>query len=133
MTSPDALITLNEAAKLIAGADANTLKRMHREGKLTVYRPGRAFVTTYADVMEAVTNRCRVAPKVRVSGSVPRVETPPASPRMNPLGLSSTELASIALDSIGASEAEKDEASNTCSTELTWVHGKGSFEASVRT
>lgn len=38
----DALITLDEAAKLIPGADANTLKRMQRKGVLRCYRPGRA-------------------------------------------------------------------------------------------
>ena len=53
-------LTLAEAAKFIPGADADTLKRMQRAGKLTCYRPGKAFLTTQADVMEALRS-CRVA------------------------------------------------------------------------
>jgi excisionase family DNA binding protein len=53
-SSDDDFITLDEAAKLIPGADADTLKRMRRRGKLTCYRPGKAFLTTRADVREAV-------------------------------------------------------------------------------
>ncbi|TFV69424.1 hypothetical protein E4K64_33370 [Bradyrhizobium frederickii] len=54
MTDDDALITLDEAAKLIPGADADTLKRMHRAGKLVCYRPGKKLLTTAANVREAV-------------------------------------------------------------------------------
>jgi hypothetical protein len=57
-------ITLDEAAKIIPGADANTLKRMHRAGKLICYRPGKKFLTTRANVIEAVKNS-RVVPKGR--------------------------------------------------------------------
>ncbi len=59
MTDDDALITLDEAAKLIPGADADTLKRMHRAGKLVCYRPGKKLLTTAANVREAV-RACRV-------------------------------------------------------------------------
>jgi hypothetical protein len=82
------LIPLDEAAKLIPGADANTLKRLARRGKLTVYRPGKAYLTTAADVREAV-EKCRVVPKIREK---------PSSETSNPLGLSPADLASIALD-----------------------------------
>lgn len=87
-------LTLSEAAKFIPGADADTLKRMARAGKLTVYRPGKAFLTTQADVMEAVTKQCRVVPKVRDSGCALPVRTAPQQH-----GSSSTALASAALDS----------------------------------
>lgn len=59
MTGDDALITLDEGAKLIPGADADTLKRMHRAGKLVCYRPGKKLLTTSANVREAV-RACRV-------------------------------------------------------------------------
>ncbi|UFW82835.1 hypothetical protein BjapCC829_22870 [Bradyrhizobium barranii] len=61
MTDDDALITLDEAAKLIPDADADTLKRMHRAGKLVCYRPGKKLLTTAANVREAV-QACRVTP-----------------------------------------------------------------------
>jgi hypothetical protein len=63
MSDESDLITLDEAAKLIPGADADTLKRMHRSGKLVCYRPGKKLLTTRANVMEAVTNQCSVTPK----------------------------------------------------------------------
>ena len=62
MTESDALITLDEAAKLVPGADADTLKRMHRAGKLVCYRPGKKLLTTAANVTEAVKVNCRVTP-----------------------------------------------------------------------
>ncbi|WP_441232667.1 hypothetical protein [Bradyrhizobium sp. 1200_D9_N1_1] len=58
----DALITLDEAAKLIPGADADTLKRMHRAGKLVCYKPGKKLLTTAANVTEAVKVNCRATP-----------------------------------------------------------------------
>lgn len=62
----DTLLTLDQAAKLIPGADADTLKRLARKGKLRCYRPGKQFLTTPADVWEAVTIKCRVhSPAVR--------------------------------------------------------------------
>ena len=57
--SDDDFITLDEAAKLIPGADRDTLKRMRRRGKLTCYRPGKSYLTTRADVREAV-KQCRM-------------------------------------------------------------------------
>ncbi|MDI3564946.1 hypothetical protein [Bradyrhizobium sp. Arg816] len=67
MTDDDVLITLDEAAKLIPGADADTLKRMHRAGKLVCYRPGKKLLTTAANVMEAVRTNYRVT-KVTPTG-----------------------------------------------------------------
>lgn len=63
MTDDDALITLDEAAKLIPGADADTLKRMHRAGKLVCYKPGKKLLTTAANVQEAVRTNYRAGPK----------------------------------------------------------------------
>jgi hypothetical protein len=85
MTTPadDALLTLDEAAKLIPGADAGTLKRRARQGKLVTYRPGKAYMTTRADVWEMV-KQCRV--------------TPTAPAKIPPIS-SSVELANAALDS----------------------------------
>lgn len=39
----DELITLDEAVKLIPGADRNTLERLHRNPFLTCHRPGNAY------------------------------------------------------------------------------------------
>jgi hypothetical protein len=88
--SPDrALMTLAEAAKLIPDADARTLKRRARQGKLVIYRPGKQFLTTRADLM-AMIEACRVkrpdAPQ-RTSPLVP-----------NGLGLTEPDLAGMALD-----------------------------------
>jgi hypothetical protein len=55
----DRLMTLTEAAKLIPGADARTLKRRIRSGQLQAYRPGKAYLTTVADVA-AMVQACRV-------------------------------------------------------------------------
>jgi excisionase family DNA binding protein len=85
------LITLDQAAALIPGADADTLKRRARQGKLTTYRPGKAYLTTRADVQEFI-RQCRVIPKVRVCGSAK-----PAPTVLQPLGSSSTEHANAAL------------------------------------
>ena len=85
----DDLITLAEAARLIPGADADTLKRMARKGTLTVYRPGKAYLTTAADVRAAV-KKSQVVPK-----QAPQ-RTSPDEP--NSLGLSSREIANLALD-----------------------------------
>jgi hypothetical protein len=89
MKAGDDLITLDEAAKLIPGADANTLKRMRRKGVLTCYRPGKAYLTTANDVREAV-KKCAVTQKVR------EPDTWDATPL--PAGLTSMELANAALD-----------------------------------
>ncbi|MGJ5177416.1 hypothetical protein ACQR16_06010 [Bradyrhizobium oligotrophicum] len=92
MTDDHALIDLDEAAKLIPGADAGTLKRMHRAGKLVCYRPGKKLLTTAANVMEAVKVNCRVAKPSRGP------ERSPAVP--NSLGLTESDLASICLEQI---------------------------------
>ncbi|MCK1402337.1 hypothetical protein IVB45_20780 [Bradyrhizobium sp. 4] len=68
MTDDDALITLDEAAKLIPGADADTLKRMHRAGKLVCYKPGKKLLTTAANVGEAVRTNYRATPLRAPSG-----------------------------------------------------------------
>lgn len=86
----NALLTLDEAAKLIPGADRDTLKRLARRGKLTVYRPGKAYMTTAADVREAVI-KCRVQPAQEWA---PR----PAPIVPNSLAPTETALANIALD-----------------------------------
>jgi hypothetical protein len=91
MEAGDDLITLDEAAKLIPGADANTLKRMRRKGVLTCYQPGKAYLTTAANVREAV-KKCEVGQKVRNPGSR---GTPPL-----PLGLTAMELSAAALDAV---------------------------------
>lgn len=65
--APAELITLDEAAKLIPGVDAATLKRRVRQGKLAAYRPGKFYMTTLADVQEFI-QACRVQPKALDSG-----------------------------------------------------------------
>src|SRR5437870_4208704 len=92
--APDQLITLDQAAKFVPGADRDALKRLHRKGILTCYKPGKQLLTTAADVQEAVKTRCRVEPKDRDYGCAK-----PAPARTPPPGLSSTELARSALDS----------------------------------
>lgn len=87
------LLTLAQAAELIPGADAGTLLRRARQGKLVTYRPGKRHMTTAADVRNMVL-QCRVVPKVRGCGSAPLVK-PMVT---HPLGSSSTDLASAALD-----------------------------------
>ena len=42
---PDEMLTLEDAAALIPRADANTLKRLIRSGKLRAYRPGKKYLT----------------------------------------------------------------------------------------
>lgn len=98
MTDSDTLMTLDEVARLIPGATPASLKRLARKGKLTCYRPGKAYLTTAADVQRAV-DSCRVGPKVQDSGSAPRAATRPARSPMSPHGTSSTALAKSALDS----------------------------------
>jgi hypothetical protein len=101
----DALITLDEAARFIPGATADTLKRRARQGKLTTYRPGKAYLTTAADVQRMVA-ACRVEQKAPGSISAPLNMTAPENSRTNQLGLSSTDLASAGLDSALASLAK---------------------------
>ena len=95
-TDDDELITLEQAAALVPGADAGTLKRRARQGRLTVYRPGKAYLTTRADVKRMV-EQCRVVTKVQNSGSVPPASTNPAESRSPQSGLSEIELSNAAL------------------------------------
>jgi hypothetical protein len=95
----DVLISLDEAAKLIPGADAGTLKRHARAGRLTVYRPGKAYVTTRGAVKRLI-QLCLVSPKVSGSGSVKPGTMKPGSSPTSLLGLSSTDLGRAALDSV---------------------------------
>lgn len=92
VSDPDALITLAEAAAFVPGADAETLKRRIRQGKLSATRPGKAYLTTLADVRNMI-EACRVTPKVRDYGCAPRVPT-----AQKPLGSSLMEHASAGLD-----------------------------------
>jgi excisionase family DNA binding protein len=85
----DALITLDEAAKLIPGASVDTLRRLQRRGLLTCYRIGKPYLTTRADVREAV-KKCAVGQKVRK----PDIQSDPPLP----LGLTSMDLSRMALD-----------------------------------
>src|SRR5262249_23089457 len=88
----DALITLAEAAQLIPGATASTLKRKARAGKLVVYRLGKSYCTTVADVQRMI-QTCRVAPKVQDCGvNLPTAIAPP-------IGSSAMVHACAALDS----------------------------------
>jgi len=88
MDADDALLTLDEAAKLIPGATADTLKRMCRKGVLTCYRPGKAYLTTANQVRDAV-KRTEARQRVR--------QTFQHAPKL-PLGLTEMELSDLALD-----------------------------------
>ena len=55
----DDLLPLDEAAKQIPGATRQTLLRKARDGKLNVYRVGKSYVTTRAD-LDAMVKACRV-------------------------------------------------------------------------
>ena len=101
MTDPDALLTLDQAAAFVPGANANTLKRCVRQGKLSATRPGKAYLTTLADVREMIA-ACRVTPKVRDCGS-PR----PARTAPEPVGSSEMDHGNAALDSALAQASAK--------------------------
>lgn len=92
------LISLVEAAKSIPGADAGTLKRKARAGKLRVYRIGKAYLTTRADIATLV-EACRVVPKGCGSGDTTLNTTRTEGSPTAPAGSTSMELASAALDS----------------------------------
>lgn len=98
---PNDLLTLDQAAAFVPGADAGTLKRRIRQGKLWATRPGKAYLTTHAGVLEMI-ERCRVTPKARACGFAPPAPTAPP-----PLGSSLMEHASAALDSALAQASAK--------------------------
>lgn len=84
---------LDELARLAfppeAGVTADTLKRRARQGKLTVYRPGKAYLSTLADVWQMM--------QVLRVGAIPSE------------GTTETELANLGLDRLlrGFAETRK--------------------------
>ena len=60
------LLSLDDAAALVPGADRNTLLRRARQGKLQVYRVGKAYCTTRADIWRMV-ETTRIMRKERLS------------------------------------------------------------------
>lgn len=89
-TDNNTFLSLDEAAKLIPGADRGSLKRLIRRGILTAYKPGKAYMTTAANVREAVI-KCRVVPAhERISRPTPTMP--------NSLGLTEMDLGNMALD-----------------------------------
>jgi hypothetical protein len=88
----ETLRSLEELARIAfpagTGITADTLKRRARQGKLVVYRPGKAYVASLAGV-RAMIDATRVQ---RV------VERPPTPTVPDSLGLTEMDLASMALD-----------------------------------
>ena len=86
---------LDELARLAfpdGGVTADTLKRRARQGKLTVYRPGKAYLASLCGVRLMIE-------KTRVLSSRERAPRPaPAVP--NSLGLTDMDLSSMALDQV---------------------------------
>jgi hypothetical protein len=96
----ETLRSLDELARIAfppdSGVTANTLKLRARQGKLAVYRPGKAFVSTLVDI-RAMLEATRVrAPKPR--GPSPVVP--------NALGLTEADLARMRCE--GALQALRD-------------------------
>jgi len=88
----ETLRPLDELARLAfpenSGVTADTLKRRARQGKLIVYRPGKAFVSTLVHV-RAMVEATRAKPP----------SEPKAAPVVpNALGLTESDLARLALD-----------------------------------
>jgi hypothetical protein len=97
--SPDwtdeTLRSLDELARLAfpdGGVTGKTLRRRAREGKLAVYRPGKAYLATLSGVRVMIE-------KTRV---IPAQERPPrpTSTVLNSLGLTEGDLARTALDQL---------------------------------
>jgi hypothetical protein len=88
----ETLRSLEELARIAfpadAGITADTLKRRARQGKLVVYRPGKAYVASLAGV-RAMIEATRVQQVVK---------RPPNSTVPNSLGLTEMDLSSMALD-----------------------------------
>lgn len=70
------------------GVTGETLRRRAREGKLAVYRPGRAYLASLSGV-RAMLEKTRVQPTQ---------ERPPAPAVPNSLGLTEMDFANLALD-----------------------------------
>lgn len=88
----ETLRSLDELARISfppgSGVTANTLKLRARQGKLPVYRPGKAFVSTLVNI--------RVMLEVtRVRASMPRGPSPVVP---NALGLTEVDLARMRCD-----------------------------------
>jgi hypothetical protein len=81
----ETLKSLDELARIVgSGVTADTLKHLARKGNLVVYRPGKAYVSTLADVWKMVQ-----ATRVKASVSVVTPNVP------NGLGLSEYDLATV--------------------------------------
>lgn len=97
----DQLLPLAEAAALAfpcGTVTAGTLKRRARAGQLTVYRPGKHYMTTLADVRRMI-EACRVVPR----------QPPPTTPTVpNGLGLSESDIANLALDKVLSDQRMKN-------------------------
>jgi hypothetical protein len=65
-----------------SGITADTLKRRARQGKLRVYRPGKAFVSTLADVWEMI-DATRVGPPGALSRTHEETESVLANLRLD--------------------------------------------------
>lgn len=76
-----------------SGVTAKTLKMRVRQGKLVAYRPGRAYLSSYADIRDMIEKvRIKRDPHPMEGWKAPRPEPP------LPLGLTKAELARSALD-----------------------------------
>jgi hypothetical protein len=88
----ETLRSLEELARIAfpaeAGITADTLKRRARQGKLVVYRPGKAYVASLAGV-RAMVEATRVQKPI---------ERPPTSTVPNSLGLTQMDISRMALD-----------------------------------
>jgi hypothetical protein len=102
MTEPidwtdETLRSLEELARIAfpadAGITADTLKRRARQGKLVVYRPGKAYVASLAGV-RAMIEATRVQQVVK---------RPSTSTVPNSLGLTQLDISRMALDDARAS------------------------------
>jgi hypothetical protein len=88
----ETLRSLDELARIAfppgSGVTADTLKRRARQGKLAVYRPGKAYLSTLVGVKAMVE-------ATRVPTSKPRAPSPAVA---NALGLTEADLARMRCD-----------------------------------
>jgi hypothetical protein len=91
----ETLRPLDELARIAfpagAGVTADTLKRRARQGKLTVYRPGKAYLASLSGVRVMIG-------KTRVLCAQERAPQRPTPAVPNALGLTEMDLAKMALD-----------------------------------